>query len=111
MNEANTVHRIYFNGKKFFRLRDIYKQSEMETEKEKKLYIRIKRKSISLVLPNIISKDSLKKNWTLSDLDRETEARKENLLRRQNFLEKNNVKSCKYKKTKKQYSFALRDCL
>lgn len=67
----------------------------METEKEKKLYIRIKRKSISLVLPNIISKDSLKRNWTLCDLDREADVRKENLMRRQNFLEKNNLKSCK----------------
>lgn len=56
--------------------------------------MRIKRKSISLVLPSIISRDVSKKTWTQFEFEREVQMRSELLLRKQYVLEKNNCKSC-----------------
>lgn len=74
----------------------MYKQSEAELEKAKKLYMRIKRKSISLVLPSLISKDFYKKVWTHVDFEKEMISKADNLIKRQSFLDKAHLKSCKF---------------
>ena len=86
---------INLKKKKFQIIQIIYKQSEAEIEKAKKLYLRIKRKSISLVLPSLISKDFYKKVWTPNDFERETISRADSLSKKQTFIDKSNVKSCK----------------
>lgn len=81
---------------KFQRLQAIYKQSEAEIEKAKKLYLRIKRKSISLVLPSLISKDMHKKVFTHVDYEKDIISRSDSLNKKQIILDKPNIRSCNY---------------